>query len=878
MKLLRQVRAFFRREKLDAEMSEEMRAHLELQTAANEKRGMSADDARYAAQRAFGGVEQIKERARDQRRIIWLEQLGQDLRSAVRGLAKNRRFTFLAVAILALGIGVNTALFSVVQGLLLRPFPYARVGEMWVPQLQAVRAGSGVGGLRIGDFLGIAHLPAIAEAMTANPQQATLAGGINPEVLRTVHMSAMAFGFLGVAPLVGRTITPADFRPNGDAQPVVVLSHTFWQRRFNGDPAALGQSITLNEQPYTIIGVMPPRFAWHSGDVWVPLATAQLQQGTNVVVRLKAGVTSEVAAQQIHALLLEEQRKTPNRFPREGFRVQLGNYPDIGGASESVRSSLRLLFFAVGFLLLIACSNVANLQLLRATVRRRELALRLALGATRRRLVRHLLGESVVLSLLGGAGGVMLAWWLTRAMMGWLPPAYVPVEAQVDVNLPVLAFCAALSAGTGIIFGLVPALNGTRLNLNQALKTGGPTTSGGGRMRGGLVIAQVALSSLLLVGALLAIRGFIRASFFDPGFRPERTLMLRVPLTPARYRTTAERNAFTRALLERVEGLPGVVSVAAGTLPGMEGDTVYAIPGFEVPDGARVTVNAVSPGYFSSLGIPLRAGRVLTEQEVAFGDSVALINEAAAKLWSDGLSPVGRTIQINLPAPLRPGPHPAATADGKRNVTIVGIVGDIRENGLGADARPGLFVPYTVRGGTQRLLIVRTQREPLAILASVREQLRALAPGQPLDRPVTWEELQAKETAVPRFNMALFVALAAVALGLAASGIYSVLSYEMAQRTREIGVRIALGAAGQDVMQLVLGGAGRRIGSGCVLGLATSFPLAALARSEVLGLDALEPGLLAIAALVLGATALGACWLPARRAAKVDPVIALRAE
>jgi putative ABC transport system permease protein len=365
---------------------------------------------------------------------------------------------------------------------------------------------------------------------------------------------------------------------------------------------------------------------------------------------------------------------------------------------------------------------------------------------------------------------------------------------------------------------------------------------------------------------------------FDPGFRPERALMLRVPLTPARYRTTAERNAFTRELLERVGNLPGVISVAAGTLPGTEGDTVYAIPGFEIPDGARITVNAMSTGYLSSLGLPLRAGRILTEEEVAFGDAVALINESAAKLWTDGRSPLGQTIQINLPASRRPGPQAAPTADGKRNVTIVGIVGDVRENGLSAGPRPGMFVPYTVRGGNQRVLIVRTQNEPLAILGSVREQLRALAPDQPLDRPITWEELQAKETAIPRFNMALFIALAVVALGLAAAGIYSVLSYEMAQRTREIGVRIALGAAGRDVMRLVLGSAGRWIGSGWALGLALSFPLGALARSQVLGLGAPEPGLIVIAALVLGATALAACWLPARRASKVDPMVALRAE
>lgn len=860
-------------------MAEEMRGHLEMQTRANLDAGMSPDEARYAAQRQFGGVDQLKEIAREQRGFVWFDQLGQDFRAAVGGLAKSRRFTVFAVAILALGIAVNTALFSVIYGVLLRPYPYARVNEIWVPRLSAVQAGSGVGGLRIGEYLAIVGLPAVAQAMTANPQQATLAGGINPEVVRSVHMSSTAFDFLGVAPVVGRTITPSDYQSNGDPQPVAVLSYKLWQRRFNGDPAAIGQSLTLNDQPHVIIGVMPPRFAWHTGDgLWVPLATKQLQQGTNVLVRLKPGFTSEVAAQQLRALLLEEQRKTPNRFPKEGFRVQLDRYPDVAGASGQVRSSLHLLLFAVGFLLLIACTNVANLQLVRATIRRRELAIRLALGATRARLVRQLLGESMALSLLGGASGALLAGWLTQVIIKLLPPAYVPVEARVELNLPVLAFCAGLSWLTGVVFGLVPAWQSTQVDLNEALKSGGHGFSRGGRTRGGLVIAQVALSSLLLVSAALTIRGFVRSSVFDSGFQPERTLMLRVPLTPNRYRTAAERNTFTRELLERMVRLPGVISVAAGTLPGMEGDVVYAIPGMMIPDGARVTANAMSADYLSTLGLPLRAGRNLTAQEVAFGDPVALINESAAKLWTDGRTPIGRIIQLNVPAPLRPGPQPAATADGKRNVTIVGIVGDIRENGLRTGARPGVFLPYTLRGGTQRLLIVRTEDKPLNLLGLVREELRALAPGQPLDQPVTWEELQAVETAVPRFNMALFTVLALVALGLAGAGIYAVLSYDIAQRTRELGVRIALGAARTDIARLVLVSGARLVACGLALGLAMCFPLAGLARNRMTGLGALEPAMVIAAALVLAATALAACWLPARRATKVDPMEALRSE
>lgn len=877
--LLFRLRSLFRRRDFEAEMAEEMHFHLAMNADSNRRAGMSTPEAQFAAQRSFGGIEQAKESAREEATWRWLEHLRQDVRYTARQFARARGFTVVAVGIIALGVGVNTALFSVIYGVFVDPYPYAKADEIWAPQLVPLKTGGGVGSIRMSDFLALSASPDIAQAVATNPETATLAGGINPESVGTVRVTAGTFGFLGVAPLIGRTISPIDFQPNGSAEAVVVLSFKLWQRRFNGDPAVVGQTVIVNDTPRTVIGVMPPRFHWFMSDaLWEPLPTTEGQRGTVVFLRLQPGVSKEQAEERLRAVFRGIQEAAPGRFPKEGFAVRLDNFVERAAAGGRVRSSLQFLACAVVFLLLIACTNVANLQLARGAARSHEIAIRLALGASRGRLVRQLLTESMSLSLVGGIAGALLAVWLTKLVVLFLPTAYVPTEVTIGLNGVVLAFCAGLSVLTGIAFGLLPALHTTRRDASGALNSGGAGAHGGSRRlhtSGWLVVSQIGLSVLLVAGATLATRSFVQSSVFDPGFRPEHTLMLRVPLTSTRYTKTTERIAFTRELLERVRALPGVTVAAAGSLPGMEGTTTYLIPGVTLPDGARIRANAISADYLAALGMPLRAGRNLTEREIANGEPVALINESAAKLW-DGLDPVGRPLQMDVSS--LPGGARPLLVNGKRAVTIVGIVGDIRRHGLERDTFPSVFLPDTLRGGSIRLLIVRVQGEPRALLNAVRKELRALDPEQPLEPPVTWEELLARETSAPRFNLALFSALAAIALGLAAGGIYSVLSYNVAQRTRELGIRVALGAGRRQILTLVLSSGGRLIGLGILLGIAASVPLVALAREKVFGLAAFDPGAILVAAAALGAVGWIACFFPARRAARVNPMEALRVE
>jgi putative ABC transport system permease protein len=878
--ILFRARSLWRRRDFETEMAEEMRFHLAMNEESNRRDGMSDQEAHFAAQRSFGGVEQAKENARDQATWRWLEQLVQDFRYAARQFARNRRYALMAAGIVALGVGVNTALFSTIQGILLNPFPYAKANEIWTPRLVPLKAGGSVGSIRMSDFLALRESSAVAQAIATNPEMATLAGGINPEVVRTVRVTAATFDFLGVPPLIGRSISAADLRADGGAEPVVVLSFQLWHRHFNGDPGVIGQTIVVNDTPRVVIGVMPPRFNWFTSDgLWEPLPTTDLQRGTVVFLRLNSGLSKENAEQQLFAAFRSIQETAPNRFPKEGFAVRLNNFVEESATGGRVRSSLQLLGLAVAFLLLIACTNVANLQMARGAARSHEFAIRLALGASRGRLVRQLLTESVILSSLGGIGGAALSLWLTKLIVFLLPATYVPSEVRIGLNGTVLAFCAGLSVLTGIAFGLLPALHSTRRDAGDALKRGGTGAGGGShrlRASGWLVISQVGLSVLLVAGATLAVRSFVQSSVFDPGFEAEHTLMLRVPLTPKRYVKTTERNAFTRDLLNRVRALPGITAAAAGTLPGMEGTATYLIPGQTLPDGARITANAMSAEYVAALGLRLRAGRNLTEQEIANGEPVALINESAARLW-EGVNPLGRALLMEIP-PSPGAARPAPLIDGKRAVTVVGIVGDIRRNGLERETLPGVFLPYTLRGGNNRLLIVRAEGDPGALLHAIRTELHALDSEQPLDQPVTWEDLLARETSAPRFNLAIFGALAVIALVLAAGGIYSVLSYNVAQRSREIGVRIALGAERAQIVALVLSSGARLIGSGVLLGIAISVPLVVFARRTVFGLAEFDPLAILAAAALLGAVGWIACIVPARRAAKVDPMEALRTE
>ena len=809
-----------------------------------------------------------------------IETLSQDVRYALRGLRKSPAFTAVALLSLALGVGATTAIFSAVYGVMISPYPYAKPGEIWAPEVRELKAESrGFSFHHIPDYLEIRKLPAFSETMATMPETRLLTGDRAPENFQAISVTANAFDFLGVPPVLGRTIEPSDLQSDGQPQPVIVLAYNAWRRLFAASTDAVGQKLILNDQPFTVVGVMPPRFGWWTNQGgWVVMPEdVHDARSAAVIMRLKPGVSPRSAEQQLQALHLRLAEAHPDHFPKNGFVTILHNYLDITAASGAMESSLRLLFGAVGFLLLIACANVANLQLARSTARTHEICVRMAVGAKRGRLIRQLLTESVVLSVAGGALGIGLAIAITKAVTVMMPADYLPNEARISVNQYVLAFSAAISVLTGILFGLAPAIKSSRPDLVDALKDGNRTAgASGGRTRNALVVAEVALSVMLLTGASLTIRGFLKLQAVDPGFQSDRVLMLDFNLAPKRYVSYAQRIKFAENLADALRTIPGVQAVAMGNggLPYAGLSSSYSIEGQPKQESRRLAVSLISSGYAQTLGIPLRAGRDLTEQEVVHAEPFALINVAASKLWPAGVDPVGARVRIdsfeklppNLPA--APGFAPV--------VTIVGIMADTHNDGLSNPPAPALYVPYTLVAPTGRTVALRTSTLPMSVLNAVRERVRELDKDQPLGRPVTLEEVLGQEAAMPRFNLALFSFFGFLGLSLAAVGIYSTLSYNVARRTQEIGIRMALGAKHGDVLRLVLKTAGQTMIGGLALGLVGSLVLTRFASHEVLLASEADPVALGWVVIVLGIVALLACIVPARRASRLDPMLAFR--
>ena len=808
-----------------------------------------------------------------------------DLKFAFRQLLKNPGFTAVAVLTLALGIGAATALFSVIYGVLLSPYPYARPGEIWTPGLRSPKANQRMRPYRPNEYLEMVRLPAFSDVMATGPGSVLLTGEFAPESIRGIRLSGNAFNFLGVPPLFGRTIQPSDIRASGEPEWVTVLSFRRWQKLFGNDTNILDKSLRLDDQPHIIIGVMPPRFGWWTDDgVWLPMGIdSRDQRGVFPIVRLKAGVSSALAQQQLHALQLELAKMNPAGFPKDEFTTSLTNYLDITAASGEMQRSLRLLFGAVGFLLLIACANVANLQLARATVRAREMAIRLSIGAGRGRIVRQLLTESVLVSFLGGLFGLLFAFWITHLMVALMPSFYVPNEARIEINGYVLFFSLIISALIGILFGLAPALQSSRPNLVEALKdeSRGSAASAGGKTRSLLVIAEVALSVVLLVSAGLTIRSFIALQQVDLGFRPERVMTVGLPLPPQHYATWDQRNRFAQELLERARNLPGVqaATIGNGGLPFGGPQSAFAIEGQTDAETRQIMLQLVSADYLRTVGVPLRQGRMLTEQEINGSQTVAVINEAAAKLWPAGENPVGRHLRLDLLD--KPGsPAVLTPTNASAYVTIVGVCGNTRNDDVRNDPQPAVLLPYTLLAPPGRTLAVRTQGDPKSLMNALRTQVREMDQEQPVNGPTTFEEEVGFRTAQPRFIMALFSLFAALGLALAMAGIYSVLSYLVSRRTREIGVRMALGARRTDVLRLIFKTGGRLVGMGIVIGILAGFGAARLLRSQLdlFQVTTADPASFSGVIALLSAVALVACYLPARRATKVDPMEALRYE
>ncbi len=866
-------------------LDDEIRKHIEFETKENIDAGMTPAEARYVALRKFGNVSSAKEESREIWGWLWLERLWQDLRYAARGFGKTLGFTAVALLSLALGIGASTALFSVVYGVLIAPYPYAKPNEIWAPAVLGPKDSlQGWHSYSRREFLEIQKLPAFADVMATAIDPVLLSGDSSPERFYGILLTGGAFHFIGVNPLIGRTIQPFDIRADGEPEPVVVLSYQFWQQKFGGSESAIGKKLVLNDVPHTVIGVMPPRFGWYTNDAfWLPMPMNLADETpTNVIMRLRRGISKEVAEQQLQNLNVRLAGEKPQNFPRGHLRTLLLNYMDITVASGEMSSSLHLLLAAVGFLLLIACVNVANLQLAHTTTRTREIAVRLSMGAGRARLVRQLLTESVLLSILGGGLGVLFAIGATHAIAAFIPADYVPNESRITINGYVLLFSLGISVLTGVLFGLTPAIRCSRPNLVDALKDGGRGMAGsvrGQQTRSWLVVSEVALSVILLAGASLAIRSFANLLSVNPGFQPQKTLMMEVPLPPKRYATLEARNTFARNLLDNIESLSGVNAAAIGNggMPFGGPRSSYSIEGQTPAEDRRIVVGFISADYPQTLGIPLKRGRELTKQEVAHGDHVGLINEAAAKLWPANVDPTGKHIDIDVLA--KPGqPQLLVPPGSSAQVTIVGVVGDTRNAGLRDATLPAVYVPYTLLAPPSRILAVRTFGDPATILNTVRRKIRDLDSELPMGRARTLQEILGFQTVEPRFNMALFSCFAALGLALAAVGIYSVISYDVTQRMHEIGVRVALGASKSDVLAIVLRMATKVVAFGLGIGLCGSVLLERIVRFQVFAATSFDAGSFISVVVVLSVVALLASWWPARRASKLDPAIALRHE
>jgi putative ABC transport system permease protein len=813
-----------------------------------------------------------------------MELLLQDIRYAVRTLVKSPLFTAVAALTIALGIGANTAIFSIVNGVLLRPLPYERPGELtmiwnrWEGWPQTWVSEDELWDLRHMNraFTGVA-------AFTDGGRNLT--GGDTPERVRTGFAMADVFGVLGARPLLGRTYTADEDRPGGTR--VAVIGEGLWRRRFAGDPSIIGRAIFLDDSSTTVIGVMPASFQLplhfdgQPMDLWLPLrldSTNTSGRGShylNVVGRMRPGITATAADRDVAAVARRMKEQFPNNYSPGFGALAVGVEQQVLG---DVRTALFIMLGAVGLVLLVACANVANLLLARAESRQREIAVRTALGAGRVRLVRQMLTESVVLFLAGGGLGIALAAVGLRVLVAAAPPD-IPRVGQVGIDATVLGFTVGLSLLTGIVFGLVPALHAVRGALHTSLKEGRGTSSdrASQRSRSALVVAEVALALVLVVGAALLMKSFARLRGVDPGFDPKGVVTMRLTLPPARYVSSAMTRRFYRTLIDRVRALPGVESAAAVRvlpLTSTMGDWSFAIEGRTAEPGVNYAGDwqVATADYFKVMRIPLRRGRLTTDADDERGTPVVVIGEALAKAaWPQG-DALGARITL--------GPGDSVYR------TVIGIVGDVRHRGLDADARPEMYLPHAQFPGSSRggiaqrnmVLVARTRGDPAALSGAIRRELAAVDPTLPVSAVQTMEEVLGTWAAERRLTAGLLGGFGLVALTLAALGIYGVMAYAVAQRTRELGIRVALGAQPGDVVSFVVGQAMRVAAGGIVVGLAGAFALTRLMRGMLFHVSPTDPVTFTTIPIVLAIVALAAAAIPARRATRVDPAVTLKTD
>ncbi|HEX7049880.1 MAG TPA: ABC transporter permease [Longimicrobiales bacterium] len=800
-----------------------------------------------------------------------METLFHDLRYALRSLRKAPGFAGVAVLTLALGIGANTAIFSVVDGVLLRPLPYPEPDRL----VSFVEAGSYKGA-----FLEYRERAESFEAIAAyTPGQAfSLTGRGEPVRLEGAVVSAGLFSVLGAKPLLGRTFLPGE--DEAGREPVVVLSHGLWQQRFGADPGIIGEEVRLDGIARTVVGVMPPgfRFPSASTQLWVPASIRAadpidlwgMSVGTTIA-RLRPGVTLEEARTEVRTLEPRMRELFPWDMP-EDYGRNATVVPLRDRIVGDVRPMLLVLLGAVGFVLLIACANVANLLLARATTRRRELAVRVALGAGRRRLMRQLLTESVMLAALGGIVGLFLAFWGVELLVAGLP-ADTPRLAGIGIDGRVLGFTAALTFATGLVFGVLPALRASRSEPHDALKEGGRTATGARtRLSAALVVTEIALAVVLVTGAGLLIRSFWRLLRVDPGFRVENVVAATVAPPTFRYADGAARRAFYQELLGRLEALPGVTGAGiTDRLPfgGRNYGSVFVIEGRPDPatqggDWPLADIAAtISADYLRTMGIRVLRGRGFTPADRADAPGVVLINQALARRYWPDEDPIGRRIR-------GPGSVPW--------LTIVGIVDDVAYNRLADTDLPAFYMPLLQHGPEVVSVVVRSTADPATLAANLRAVVASIDEDTPVSDVRAMAQRVSDSLGRPRFTMLLLTAFAAAALILGAVGIYGVIAYAVSQRIHEIGIRMALGARAGDVLGMVVRQGAALAMIGIAVGLLAAFATTRLLAGLLYGVGATDAATFLAVPLLLGAVALAASWIPARRAARVDPVVALRNE
>jgi putative ABC transport system permease protein len=898
MSLLSRLRGLLRIEKLEQELDEELRSHVEMRARDNVAAGMSPEDARYEAQKQFGNTTLMKENAREMDILKWMETLGQNLRCAVRMLRHSPGFTAVAILTLALGIGANVATFTVVHAVLLNPLPFPHPAQlvrvyddlrgsntrdvgMSAPELWDLRDKSGV----------------FQEISAAWPVDANLTGGEHPDRVEFLGTSTNYFTLLGVRARLGRVYTGEDSQPGFTEG--IVISDGFWHRMFGADPKVLGKRIRLDGDLYTILGVLPPGFR-HPGsslgsevDVFAaagfnaapfpvpPQRAFRMLPGT--IARLKPGLTVVQAQARLEAFTAQLSREFAVDYPvAANWGVRLVPVQD--DLVGKVRTELLVLFGAVGCVLLIACVNLANLLLARSASRQREIAIRQALGAGRGRLIGQLLTESILLATISGVVALItvavLKDWLLR-----LAPADMPRLNEVTLNPGVLLFAFAVSILTGVIFGLAPALQTVRPNQLTKLREG---SRGSGSSRHQmkisrtLVASEIALSLVLLIGAGLLLRSFWRLIEVRPGFDPHHIvtakIWLSVPNDPAEdnYRTTEKRAAFHQEVLRRIRGLAGVEQAAVGSQNSLPMGPTHFQLRFSIESQAAdserapvAEVTSVSPDYFPLLKTPLVRGRALNETDDSKGQRVALVNETLARKYWPPDHAVGQHIQFAGVQPQSPN---------TQWITIVGVVGDIKADGLDAATAPRIYLPVNQSPSYAMVVYLRTNADPGTLDDTVRREVQSIDPSIPVFGVRTMDEVVAKYLEQRRFALELLGVFAGVALLLASIGIYGVMAYTFSQRTNEIGIRMAMGAQGADILKIAVGEGALMVAFGLGAGLAGSLVLTRFLQTMLFSVKATDPITFVGISAFLAAVALAACFVPARRATRVDPLVALRHE